>query len=251
MDSHTLALLIPAIAVVALLYSCVGHAGASGYIAVMTLLGLSGDYIKPTSLMLNIIVASLASYQFWRAGYFSWRLFWPFAVTAGPMAYCGGRMDVPAAVFHTLAGAMLLFSAWRLLAPPPPEPATPPHCPSILTATSAGALIGLLSGLTGTGGGIFLTPLLLLRRWARAKEAAAVSALFIFVNSCTGLTGHLLAGKTIPQLAWPLVLAAIIGGAVGAGMGSRHLPVRTITSLLAIVLIFAGGKFLFMLFPAT
>jgi uncharacterized membrane protein YfcA len=235
-----LPLLVCAIFVVALLYSSVGHAGASGYIAVMTLFGLAPSVIKPSALALNVLVASLGSIQFYRAGHFSWALFWPFALLSVPLAFVGGYLNLPTHVFKVLVGLVLLFSAARLLLRPPPDQEVSP--PSRPIALSVGAGLGLLSGLTGTGGGIFLTPLLLLMRWARTKSAAAVSACFILVNSVAGLLGNVSSTKSLPTPAAPLAVAALIGGALGSYLGSTRLTHTVIKRLLAVVLLIAGAK---------
>src|SRR5213594_2843409 len=238
MDSIHLILLFFAVGVIAFLYSSVGHAGASGYIATMTLFGLAPTVIRPTALVLNILVATIASFQFWRAGYFSWKLFWPFALLSIPAAYLGGYLQPSASVLRILIGLVLLFSAARLIfrRGDPPKTESPPQ----LTAVTVGAGLGFLSGLTGTGGGIFLTPLLLFCRWAQIRQAAAISALFILVNSIAGLTGYFTAVHSIPSLGLVLAIAAIIGGTLGSHLGSRHFPLRTISLLLATVLIIAG-----------
>jgi uncharacterized membrane protein YfcA len=229
-----------AVFVVAFLYSSVGHAGASGYIAVLSLAGFAPLVIKPTALVLNILVASIGAFQFWKAGHFRWSLFWPFAVAAAPMAYLGGYLDLPAQVFKVLVGMVLLLSAARFFfRQGDPVQVKPPALP---IALGTGAGLGLLSGLTGTGGGIFLTPLLLLCRWARTKNVAAVSALFILVNSSTGLLGFLSSGKSIPTFTWTFAAFAIAGGTLGSWLGSRTFPVRTIQLLLAAVLLVAGMK---------
>lgn len=229
-----------AIAIVAFLYSSVGHAGASGYIAVMTLFGFAASDIKPSALILNILVACIGTFHFWRAGHFSWSLFWPFALLSVPAAFLGGYLHVPADLFKLLVGIVLLFSAVRLFLRDgdPPEVSPPPRP----LASGVGMGIGLLSGLTGTGGGIFLTPLLLFCQWARTRTAAAVSALFILVNSIAALVGYFTSGQPVPRVVWLLSIAAIGGGALGSRLGSQRLPVRTIHSLLAIVLLIAGSK---------
>jgi uncharacterized membrane protein YfcA len=235
-----LALLFLAIGIVAFLYSSVGHAGASGYIAVMTLLGLAPATIRPTALILNILVASIGSIQFARAGYFRWALFWPFALLSIPAAYLGGYLQLPVSLLRILIGLVLLFSAVRLFfRRSDPEDLQSPAPPA---AIGIGAMIGLLSGLTGTGGGIFLTPALLFFRWARIREAAAVSAPFILVNSIAGLAGYFIANRSVSSLGLVLSGAAIIGGTAGSHFGSRRFPVRTISLVLAIVLVIAGLK---------
>jgi uncharacterized protein len=181
MTPEQLALLALGMLLVALLYSSVGHAGASGYIAVMSLFSLTPAVIKPTALLLNILVASIGTFQFWRAGHFSWRLFWPFALLSIPLAFVGGWLNLPAHIFKVIVGLVLWSSAVRFLLQPSSDQVR--HEPSPPAALSIGAGLGLLSGLSGTGGGIFLTPLLLLMRWAHTKTAAAVSAFFILVNS--------------------------------------------------------------------
>ena len=243
MDSTHLISLFLAVGVIAFLYSSVGHAGASGYIAIMTLWGLAPTIIRPTALVLNILVASIGPFQFWRAGHFDWRLFWPFAVLSIPAAYLGGYLQPSASVLKILIGLVLLFSAVRLIfrRSDPPEVISP----SRPMAIGVGAGIGLLSGLTGTGGGIFLTPLLLFCRWAHIRRAAAVSALFILVNSIGGLAGYFTAKHSIPSLGIFLAAAAMIGGMIGSHLGSRHFPARTISLLLATVLMIAGIKLIF------
>ena len=243
MDTIQLLFLCFAIALIAFLYSSVGHAGASGYIATMTLFGLAPAIIRPTALVLNILVAIIGSFQFWRAGHFSWKLFWPFALFSVPAAYVGGYLQPSAAVLRILIGLVLLFSAARLIfrRSDPPE-TNPPDKP---LAVGVGAGLGLLSGLTGTGGGIFLTPLLLFCKWAPIKKAAAVSALFILVNSIGGLVGYFAAKRSIPDLGIYLAIPAIAGGTIGSYLGSRRLPVRGIAIFLATVLTIAGIKLIF------
>lgn len=234
------ALLAIALCLVAFLYSSVGHAGASGYIAVLTLFGLGVEQIRPAALALNIMVAAIGSWQWWRAGHFRWALFWPFAVLAVPAAFFFGGIQIPAPVLKPLLGVVLIFSSVRLLLRKRDPVFTNP--PPKSSALASGAVIGVLSGLTGTGGGIFLTPLLLFMKWAKAKEAAATSALFILVNSTAGLTGHLGAGRPLPEITGILAIAVAAGGFAGSRTGSRHLPVRAVSILLAVVLAIASVK---------
>ena len=236
-------LLAAAIFVIALLYSSVGHAGASGYIAVLTLFGFGVEVIRPTALTLNILVAAIGFIQWWRGGHFVWSLFWPFALLSVPAAFFGGWLHVPAHYLKILIGLVLWFSAWRLLYRK--EDPTEIARPARPMAIASGAGIGFLSGLTGTGGGIFLTPLMLFCRWAKVKEAAAVSSLFILVNSSSGLAGYVKSGRELPDFAWPLAVVVAGGGFIGSRLGSRHLPVRGISILLAVVLVIAGTKLVF------
>lgn len=243
MTLDLLALLTIGVFLVAVLYSSVGHAGASGYIAVMSLLGLAPTVIKPTGLVLNILVASLASWQFLRAGHFSWRLFWPFALLAMPLAFVGGYVNLPAQWFKAIVGVVLLLSAVRFVLEARRQYTTTQ--PPTSLALVCGAFIGLLSGLTGTGGGIFLTPLLLWRKWAQPKTAAAVSALFILLNSGAGLLGNIASTKALPTFILPLLIAAAAGGFIGSYFGSRRFEPVTIRRLLALVLTIAGTKLIF------
>jgi uncharacterized protein len=231
-----------AIFVIALLYSSVGHAGASGYIAVLTLFSFGPSVIKPTVLVLNILVAVIASYQFCRAGHFSWRRFWPFAVLSVPCAFLGGYLLVPAHTFKLLVGLVLLISAVRLFWANKRADVDAVSDARLTVAMPIGAAIGFLSGITSTGGGIFLTPLLLFFRWAKTKPAAATSALFILVNSASGLLGYFSNRQPFPPLAWPLMIVALIGGIIGSQMGSQYLPSRAIYISLACVLTIAGVK---------
>ena len=243
MEISVLLLLALGIFIIAVLYSSVGHAGASGYIAVMSLMSLSPEFIKPAALTLNIFVASIAFWQFYRAGHFRWTLFWPFIVLSIPMAFLGGYLNLPTRVFHVVIGVILLFSAVRFVLDVKPE--SPKGEPSRTVAVTAGGALGFLAGLTGTGGGIFLTPLLLIMRWATAKIAAAVSALFILFNSASGLAGNIAATLALPVFTLPLAVAAIAGGSIGSWVGSRKMNHRAIKRLLAVVLLIAGLKLLF------
>jgi uncharacterized membrane protein YfcA len=232
-----------AVFIVAFLYSSVGHAGASGYIAIMSLFSLAPTVIKPTALILNILVSCIAYWQFWRAGHFSWRLFWPFALLSVPLAFLGGYINLPTHLFKIFVGFALLFSAVRFLFRPPDD--TVAHEPSRLAAVSSGGVLGLLAGLTGTGGGIFLTPLLLFNHWATAKTAAAVSALFILVNSISGLLGNFSSTRFFPSFALVVAVSAVVGGTAGSYLGSQRFEHTTIKRLLAVVLVIAGAKLIF------
>ena len=241
MDPTHLTLFCLTIFAVAVLYSCVGHAGASGYIAAMALFAFAPAVIRPTALVLNILVSVVVSGRFYRAGHFTWSLLWPFALASVPCALLGGFLSLPAAIFKILVGAVLLLAAFPFFFRwVKDETAVRP--PSLSLALAVGGAIGLLSGLTGVGGGIFLTPLLLLSRWARTKNTAAVSAVFILVNSIAGLVGHLSAARGLPIEIVYYALAVVTGGALGSYLGSMKLPVAAIHRVLGVVLVIAGAK---------
>ena len=246
----TVTLLIAAlIFIVAVLYSTVGHAGASGYLAAMALFGLPPAVMKPTALTLNIIVAAVGTFRFIRAGFFSWRTFWPFAVASIPAAFIGGWLTLPAAVYKAIVGVVLLYSAVRIFFSAKRADDHETHTVPIAVALLWGAGIGFLSGLTGVGGGIFLSPLLLLMHWSKTKETSGVSVTFILVNSIAGLLGHGLFAQvatvaTLGQSALMWGPAALVGGLIGTELGTRRLPIAGIRRWLSVVLVIAGAKLL-------
>jgi uncharacterized membrane protein YfcA len=243
MDPSLLGYLIICIFTVAVLYSCVGHGGASGYIAIMTLFGLTPMVIKPTALVLNILVSAIASVQFYRAGYFRWSVFWRFALASIPFAYIGGYYVLPAYTYRYIIVFILWFSAVHLFVRPLMQ-TRDIRLPSTPFTLLMGAVLGLFSGLMGVGGGIFLSPLLILMGWAGNKETAAVSAFFILVNSCSGLLGFVSGDHAIPSYALTFALAAVFGGFAGSYMGSRQLPALGVQRILSLVLVIAGYKVL-------
>ncbi|HEY4492764.1 MAG TPA: sulfite exporter TauE/SafE family protein, partial [Acidobacteriota bacterium] len=229
----------------AMLYSSVGHAGASGYLAAMALFAISPPLMRPVALVLNILVATIAGVKFYRAGHFSWRLFWPFAITSIPFAYIGGTLTLPAPIYKIIVGVVLLYAGARLLLiakPAEVESRVIPLIPAVLI----GVVIGLLSGLTGVGGGIFLSPLLLLLGWAPIRQISAVAAVFILVNSVAGLLGQIAAVTILPRAVILWGAAAVTGGWIGAEYGSRRLATVTIRQLLSVVLMIAALKMLFV-----
>ncbi len=230
--------------VTALCYSAVGHAGASGYLAVMAILGLAPVTMRPTALVLNLLVATIGTIQFARAGYFRWRLFWPFALTSVPAAYLGGRLSLPGEWYQHLVGVVLLLSAIRFVITLK-SPDVTRRSVSTPLALAVGAVLGLLAGLTGVGGGIFLSPLLLLAGWATLRVTAATAVAFILVNSAAGLLGQLHSLAAIPSFAPLWAVAAVIGGAIGSRLGARHLPGPALRAVLALVLVAAGTKLMF------
>jgi len=230
------------ILVAALLYSSVGHAGASGYLAAMALMGISPAAMKPAALMLNILVAIIATAKYCRAGAFSWPLFWPFALASVPFAYLGGSLTLPDHFYKPLIGIILIYSAWRAFrsAHHPFKVADAP--PPLPLSLLAGAALGFLAGLTGVGGGIFLSPLLLFFRWAEARVISGIAAAFILVNSVAGLLGIMTTSPELPPALPYWAVAAVGGGLVGAEYGSKRLGNPAIKKLLAVVLVIAGAK---------
>ncbi|HEV7700411.1 MAG TPA: sulfite exporter TauE/SafE family protein [Pyrinomonadaceae bacterium] len=239
MDTATI-LTTLAIFVVAVMYSSVGHGGASGYLAVMAFLGVMPEVTRPTALVLNLFVASIGTYQFWRAGFFSWRVFWPFAVASIPFAFIGGMIHLPTNVYKIVLGIVLALAALRLAwkLRPTDEIKDPP----IWAALIIGAIIGLLSGLIGVGGGIFLTPVLLLANWSETKTAAGVSAMFILVNSISGLLGNYSQVSVLSSNVWLWIGAAVVGGLLGSTLGAKRFDSLTLRRVLAVVLLFAAVK---------
>lgn len=242
MTPTTIAVLTLLIFAAAALYSSVGHAGASGYLAAMALFGLAPAVMRPTALLLNILVATVTTFKFYRAGHFVWRLFWPFALASAPFAYLGGKTKLPDVYYKYLIGAVLLYSAYRFLRNPEIGDEPVHTTPAIWPMLVFGALLGLLSGLTGVGGGIFLSPILLFLGWAATRQVSAVSAAFILVNSIAGLVGLLSHSPTIPKAVSFFAIAAVAGGFIGAEYGSRRIAGANLKRLLAAVLIIAGIK---------
>ncbi|MEZ0472275.1 sulfite exporter TauE/SafE family protein [Luteimonas salinilitoris] len=247
--SDTILLLALLFLLVATLYSSVGHAGASGYIAAMALLGLAPEQIRPTALALNLLVGGIGLFRFWRAGHVRWRNVLPFVVASAPAAFLAAGVTLPKESYSVLLGVVLLVAAagvFRHAAHAEEEDAVAadrrvPWIPGLLT----GGAIGVLSGLTGTGGAIFLTPLLLFARWMPTREASGTSVAFVWINSLTALAGLLRATGTLPT-ALPLWLCAVaVGALIGTQLGLKWLPARGLRRALGVVLLVAAGKLLF------
>lgn len=231
--------------VAAALYSSVGHAGASAYLAAMALAGLAPESMKPTALVINVCVAAITTIQFARIGAVPWRQLAPFLVGSVPATFLAAKLPVPPSLFKGVVGVMLLASALRLLAsiaPAKKSALAPERAPRAVWATSSGGAVGVLAGITGTGGGIFLTPLLLLARWADPKPAAGMSAAFILFNSTFGILGK---PESLAHLApnFPLLLGgALVGGVVGSTLGARVFGNAALRGALALVLVIAAAK---------
>ncbi len=237
-------LLVGLIFILALLYSSVGHAGASGYLAVMAFFGLQQAVAKPTALTLNILVATITVLQFARSGHFSHKLLWPFLVGSLPFAFFGGAIQLPDYGYKLVVAFALALAAYRLMMRMVSKDELV-QAPRLIVAIPTGAAVGLLAGLTGTGGGVFLTPLLVVFRWADTKSAAGISAAFILGNSLAGLTGLLAKGGTIPAIEWSWVAAAGVGGLVGSYLGARKFDVGLLRKLLGVALLVAVVKLVY------
>lgn len=226
----------------ALLYACVGHAGASGYLAIMALMGVAPATMKPTALTLNILVASIASFKFIRVGAFSKQLFIPLVMTSIPCAYLGGLISLPGYIYKPLIGAVLLYSAVQSFYRSRPNNGYSNQAIALPQLLTAGALLGFLSGVSGVGGGIFLSPLLLFMRAEQPKVISGLAASFILVNSIAGLLGVFTKGASLPAAIPLWALAVVVGGYLGAEIGSKRLSNPVILKLLGVVLAMAGLK---------
>lgn len=231
----------------ALLYSSVGHAGASAYLAAMALVGVAPDTMRPTALALNVFVASIVVVRFSRAGHLPWRQLVPLLIGSIPMAFVGGLIELPGEVYRPVVGVVLVAGAARLATARTDdaleaEAGGVPWVPGV----ASGAGIGLLAGLTGTGGGIFLTPLLVLAGWTRTKEAAGLSGAFILANSVSGLLGLATGGVSLPP-AIPLWIAVVAaGGLIGSWLGAARFSILGLRRVLAAVLVLAAAKLVFL-----
>ncbi|MEJ7911703.1 MAG: sulfite exporter TauE/SafE family protein [Chitinophagaceae bacterium] len=230
--------------IVALLYASVGHGGASGYLALMALFAFSPAVMKPTALLLNLFVSSVSFIQFYRGGFFKWKLFLPFALASVPLSFVGGMIAIDSDAYKRILGVLLLIPIIRFFFFKNPNPKDLKPA-SIGLSLMIGAAIGLLSGMIGIGGGIILSPVLLLLKWTDQKQTAAISALFIFVNSVAGLLGQLTKGIQFSADMAGYVGVAFAGGLCGAYLGTFKFPQTAIKNLLACVLAVAAYKLLF------
>ena len=231
--------------VVAFMYSAVGHGGASGYLALMALFGFAPEWMKPTALLLNLFVAGISFYFYWRKGFFIPKLFWVFAIASIPLSFIGGMIEVDDAIYKIILGVLLVFAILRMLNVFG-KSNDKIRDVKFLQGTAIGGVIGFFSGLIGIGGGIILSPVILIFRWGKMKQAAAVSALFIWVNSAAGLAGQLSSGVSLSNDVFILVGIAILGGTAGAYFGSGKFDNKFLRYLLAFVLATASIKLLFV-----
>ena len=229
----------------ALSFAIAGHSGASAYLALFSILGMTPDVIKPSVLSLNIVVASITTYKFVRAGHFSWRLTWPFILTSVPFSFLGGLITLPTPIYRILVGVVLVYAALRMLFDAPNKNETEVDFPPIWLSLLLGAGIGFTGGLIGIGGGIMLSPILLLTNWAGPQLTAGTIAIFVLVNSISGLLGHWSTSMQLPpqQLIWGLV--ALVGGFIGAEIGSRRLSAKFLRRMLGLILLVSGLRMFF------
>ena len=233
-----------ALPVVAFMYSAVGHGGASGYLALMALFGFAPEVMKPTALLINLFVAGISFIHYAKSGFFNKKLFFSFAITSVPLSFLGGLIEIDATIYKKILAILLVFSILKMLNIFGKE-SDQINQVKFWQGSSVGAIIGFFSGLTGIGGGIILSPVILLMKWGRMKETAAVSALFIWVNSASAMGGQLSRGVKIDAQAFLLVAIAVIGGFLGGYLGSKKMNNNTLRYLLAIVLAVASLKLIF------
>lgn len=244
MDGTTIIWIAALMAIAAALYSSVGHGGASAYLAIMALFSIAPETMRPTALALNLVVATFAAARFAMKGQTNWRLLAAFAVTAVPAAFIGGSVELPPEIYRPLVGVMLLLAAVRLFWQPELLAARPVHTPPLVVTLPAGAALGLLAGLTGTGGGIFLSPLIILFGWEDARKTSGIAAAFIVLNSAAGLLGNLASVQKLP-IELPILVASVFAGALlGTWLGVSRLPRHRLLQGLAIVLVIAALKLL-------
>ena len=246
MDPGTIAAIALLMALAAALYSTVGHGGASAYLAIMAIFAVAPETMRPTALALNLVVAGFGSWRYWRAGQVNLRLLAAFLATAAPAAFVAGGIAIAPHFYRPLVGAVLWFAALRLLWQPARLAEREPRPPSPAVTLPAGAALGFLAGLTGTGGGIFLSPLIILFGWEDTRRTSGIAAGFIFVNSIAGLAGNVASMQALPP-ALPWFVAAVAAGAlVGTSLGTVRLPKRRLLQGLGLVLLIAGAKLIFV-----
>lgn len=244
MDGSVLVWVALLMALAAALYSTVGHGGASAYLAIMALFSVAPEVMRPTALALNLVVASFAVLRFGIARQINYRLAAIFAVCAAPAAFIGGTIHIPPEYYRPLVGALLCLAAVRLLWQPKVLAERAVRAPALWVAVPAGAALGLLAGLTGTGGGIFLSPLIILFGWEEPRRTSGVAATFILINSIAGLAGNVAAVRSLPpELPW-LVVAVAVGAVAGTWLGVGRLPRARLLQWLGVVLTVAGAKLL-------
>jgi hypothetical protein len=245
LSTSTTVLISVAVFVAALLFAIAGHTGASAYLAIFGLLGMAPTEIKPSVLALNVVVGCVAVYKFAHAGHFSWRLTWPFILTSIPFSFLGGLITLPTPIYRLLVGVVLVYASFRMLFNVPNKNGTQPDSPPRWLSLLLGAGIGFTGGLIGMGGGVLLSPILLLTNWAGPQLTAGTISVFVLVNSISGLLGYWFASPDLPAQLPIWAVVALIGGWIGAEIGSRKLSAVTIRRILGLILLFAGLRMFF------
>ncbi|MFH4965184.1 sulfite exporter TauE/SafE family protein [Gaetbulibacter sp. M235] len=230
--------------IISFLYSSVGHGGASGYLALMALFSFAPETMKPTALLLNLFVAGISFYYYYKEGFFNKKLFISFAISSIPLAFLGGTIEIDASIYKKILAVLLVFAILKMLNVFGKESDSIKQV-KLWQGLVVGGIIGFFSGLIGIGGGIILTPVILLLHWGKMKEAAAVSALFIWVNSASGLIGQLSTGISLNMDSFILVAIALIGGVFGGYLGSKKINNQNLRYILAFVLVIACVKLFF------
>ena len=231
--------------IVAFLYASVGHGGASGYLALMALFGIEAITMRSSALILNLFVAGIAFYSYYKGGFFKWKILLPFVAASMPAAFFGAKILIDPTIYKIALGICLIIAVARMLIPVKDKTKELISTPNILIALLLGTIVGFFSGMIGIGGGIILSPLLMVFGWANVKEAAAVSAGFIWLNSVTGLLGTISSGVHLDTMIIPWIFVALIGGFLGSWSGSFKFSLATLRYVLASVLVMASIKLIF------
>lgn len=244
-DIENILLFLLILPIVSFFYASVGHGGASGYLALMALFSITPELMKPTALLLNLFVAAIAFYYYYKEGFFNKKLFFYFAIASIPMSFLGGFIEVDASIYKKVLAVLLIFAVLKMLNVFGKESVVIKDI-KLWQGLLVGGAIGFFSGLIGIGGGIILSPVILLLHWGKMKEAAAVSALFIWVNSASGLIGQLSSGVSLDIQSFGLVAIALVGGFFGAYFGSKKINNQTLRYVLAFVLVLASVKLFYV-----
>ena len=240
LTENTIWIFILSLLIISFMYSSIGHGGASGYIALMAIFNFSPEIMRPTGLILNLFVSGIAFYHFWKNGYFNKKLFFIFSISSIPLSFIGGTLIIDSTIYKITLGIILLFSIVRIISKSKNENKTKPI--NIPKGIIIGGLIGFLSGLIGIGGGIILSPIILLLSWGKIKESAAVSALFIWVNSVAGLLGQYSNEIELSKYIWIYILMVVIGGYFGSYISAKYLSNKLLKGLLSLIIISASLK---------
>ena len=240
LTENTIWIFILSLLIISFMYSSIGHGGASGYLALMAIFNFSPEMMRPTGLILNLFVSGIAFYHFWKSGYFNKKLFLIFSISSMPLSFIGGTLIIDTTVYKVTLGIILLFSIVRIISKSKNENKTKPI--NIPLGIIIGGLIGFLSGMIGIGGGIILSPIILLLSWGKIKESAAVSALFIWVNSAAGLLGQYSNEIELSKYIWIYILMVLIGGYFGSYISAKYLSNKLLKGLLSLIIISASLK---------